>query len=291
MPQKNSMSGKKPTISTQSFLDIYEIKDNTVVMKDGTLRSVLLVSSINFSLKSEEEQNAIIQAYVQFLNSLSHPMQIVIQSRKLDIDRYLDHLKDLEKQQVNELLKTQMADYRNYINELLEMAEIMTKRFYITVPYDAKAFTQASYAGTRISILSGYYDSLNQLAKQVHKEKVEDDSLLIRLCDALSGNRLACVISELVAIGASPDLEKPVQENAKETIDHLQKLEPQLYELFIKLQVDKIISPYPNVTSAWIDGITCVQGIAASPQELEQIKEKLDSLVCGDGWVMEIDPG
>ena len=139
MPTKNSMSGKKPTISTQSFLDIYEIRDNTVVMKDGTLRSALLVSSINFSLKSEEEQNAIIQAYVQFLNSLDHPMQIVIQSRKLDIDRYLDNLKDLEKQQSNELLKAQMADYRNYINELLEMAEIMTKRFYIVVPYDAKA--------------------------------------------------------------------------------------------------------------------------------------------------------
>src|SRR3990172_8302804 len=139
MPTKNSMSGKKPTISTQSFLDIYEIKDNTVVMKDGTLRSVLLVSSINFSLKSEEEQNAIIAVNVQFLNSLDHPMQIVIQSRKLDIDRYLDNLKDLEKQQVNELLKAQMADYRNYINELLEMAEIMTKRFYIVVPYDAKA--------------------------------------------------------------------------------------------------------------------------------------------------------
>jgi len=133
------MSGRKSTISTQSFLDIYEIRDNTAVMKDGTLRSVLLVSSINFSLKSEEEQNAIIQAYVQFLNSLDHPMQIVIQSRKLDIDRYLDHLKDLEKQQSNELLKAQMADYRNYINELLEMAEIMTKRFYIAVPYDAKA--------------------------------------------------------------------------------------------------------------------------------------------------------
>ena len=139
MPQKNPMSGKKPTISTQSFLDIYEIRDNTVVMKDGTLRSALLVSSINFSLKSEEEQNAIIQAYVQFLNSLDHPMQIVVQSRKLDIDRYLDNLKDLEKQQSNELLKAQMADYRNYINELLEMAEIMTKRFYIVVPYDAKA--------------------------------------------------------------------------------------------------------------------------------------------------------
>ncbi|MFN7088913.1 MAG: hypothetical protein ACK4NX_03830, partial [Candidatus Paceibacteria bacterium] len=111
----------------------------TVVMKDGTLRAVLLVSSINFALKSEEEQNAIIQAYIQFLNSIDHPLQIVVQSRKLDIDRYLDHLKELEKAHTNELLKMQMADYRQFVQELLEMAEIMTKRFYIVIPYDAKA--------------------------------------------------------------------------------------------------------------------------------------------------------
>lgn len=136
------MAGKKPTISTQQYLDIFEIRDNTVIMKDGTLRAALLVSSINFALKSEEEQNAIIQAYVQFLNSVTHPLQIIVQSRKLDIDRYLDNLKDLEKQQTNELLKAQMADYRNYVKELLEMAEIMTKKFYIAVPYDAKSNTK-----------------------------------------------------------------------------------------------------------------------------------------------------
>lgn len=137
--KKNSMAGNKPTASTQQYLDVHEIRDNTVVMKDGTLRAVMLVSSINFALKSEEEQNAIISAYVQFLNSLDHPLQIVVQSRRLDIDHYLDGLKELEKQQTNDLLKMQMADYRQYVQELLEMAEIMTKRFFIVVPYDAKA--------------------------------------------------------------------------------------------------------------------------------------------------------
>jgi len=133
------MAGKKPTATTQQFLDIYEIRDNVVVMKDGTLRAALLVSSINFALKSEEEQGAIIQAYVQFLNALDHPLQVVIQSRRLDIDHYLDSLKDLEKKQTNDLLRTQMADYRQYVKELLELAEIMTKRFYVIIPYDAKA--------------------------------------------------------------------------------------------------------------------------------------------------------
>ncbi len=132
------MAGSKPTASTQQFLDIYEIRDNAVVMKDGTLRSVLLVSSINFALKSEEEQSAIIQAYVQFLNSLDHPLQIIVQSRRLDIDHYLEGLKDLEKRQNNDLLRSQMADYRQYVRELLELAEIMTKRFYVVVPYDSK---------------------------------------------------------------------------------------------------------------------------------------------------------
>ena len=80
--------------STQRFLDFSEIKDNTVIMKDGTLRSVILVSSINFSLKSEDEQNATIAAYVSFLNSVDFPLQIVIQSRQLNIDRYIEILEN-----------------------------------------------------------------------------------------------------------------------------------------------------------------------------------------------------
>src|SRR3990167_10711217 len=88
---------------TQKYLDIYEIRDDIVILRDGSLRAVLLVSGINFSLKYEDEQNAVIQAYVQFLNSLDFPLQILIQSRKLNIDDYLDRLKAIEREQVNEL--------------------------------------------------------------------------------------------------------------------------------------------------------------------------------------------
>lgn len=126
----------KATPSTQKYLQIAEIKDDTIVMKDGSLRSVILVSSINFALKSEDEQNAIISAYVGFLNSLNSPLQIVIQSRKLDLDSYLELLIEAEKKQTNDLLKIQMAEYRQYITELVEMGNIMTKRFYIIVPHD-----------------------------------------------------------------------------------------------------------------------------------------------------------
>jgi type IV secretory pathway VirB4 component len=125
----------KATPSTQKYLRIGEIKDDTVIMRDGSLRSVILVSSINFALKSEDEQNAIISAYVGFLNSLDSPFQILIQSRKLDLENYLEILQESERKQTNDLLKLQMTEYRQYITELVEMGNIMTKRFYVIVPY------------------------------------------------------------------------------------------------------------------------------------------------------------
>jgi len=135
MPGK-SLAKNKITISTQQYLNIAEIKDDTVVLKDGTLRAVLLVSSINFALKSEEEQNAVIDSYIRFLNNISFTLQIVIQSRELDIDNYLNYLKEREKEQTNKLLKIQTADYIDYIKELTSLGKIMNKRFYLVVPYD-----------------------------------------------------------------------------------------------------------------------------------------------------------
>ncbi len=135
MPEK-SLAKNKIGVSTQQYLNIAEIKDNTVVMKDGTLRAVLLVSSINFALKSEDEQNAVINSYVSFLNNLSFALQIVIQSRELDIDNYLEYLKEKEKEQMNKLLKVQTGDYIEYIKELTSLGKIMNKRFYVIVPYD-----------------------------------------------------------------------------------------------------------------------------------------------------------
>ncbi len=135
MTHKN-LAKNKISVSTQEHLNIAEIKDNTVVMKDGTLRAVLLVSSINFALKSEDEQNAIINSYISFLNNIDFTTQIVIQSRELDIDNYIQYLKEKEKSQTNKLLKVQTADYIEYIKELTSLGKIMNKRFYIVVPYN-----------------------------------------------------------------------------------------------------------------------------------------------------------
>jgi len=132
---KSKLSKKKTNVSTQQFLDIAEIRDDVVIRKDGSLCAVLLVSSINFALKSEEEQNALIQGYMTFLNSLDSEIQIVIQSRRLNIEKYLNSLKAKEKEQTNELLRTQIAEYRDFVNELITLGDIMGKRFYIVVPF------------------------------------------------------------------------------------------------------------------------------------------------------------
>ena len=133
--QSKKLAGAKISQSTQIFLDIAEIKNDTVILKDGSLRAVLMVSSINFSLKSEDEQNALVSAYIGFLNYLGFPIQIVIQSRKLNIDKYIGYLEESERSLTNDLLKRQIANYKVYIKELIELGDIMTKRFYIVVPY------------------------------------------------------------------------------------------------------------------------------------------------------------
>ncbi|MFC1663244.1 hypothetical protein ACFL04_03740 [Patescibacteria group bacterium] len=130
---------KKTNVSTQQYLDILEIKDKTVILKDGDMRAVLLVSSINFALKSEDEQTAVIQGYTSFLNSLDFPVQIVVQSRKLNIDEYMERLRKIQKQQTNELLKMQTMEYLNFVTELVEVADLMSKRFYVVVPYSPKS--------------------------------------------------------------------------------------------------------------------------------------------------------
>lgn len=150
--KKDKLARKKVNVYTQQYLDIAEIRDDTVIIKDGTLRAVLMVSSINFALKSEDEQNAIIAAYVSFLNNINFPLQIVIQSRELNIDHYIADLKQKAKEQTNELLKMQIYEYIQYINELISMSKIMTKRFYVVVPYNPLTDKQKGFFARFIDI-------------------------------------------------------------------------------------------------------------------------------------------
>ncbi|MBI5369674.1 hypothetical protein HZA85_00560 [Candidatus Uhrbacteria bacterium] len=134
--QSKKLAKSKPGPATTTYLDISEIRDDMVILKDGTVRAVLLVSSINFALKSEEEQEAIIQAYMSFLNSLEFSLQVVIQSRRMNIDAYMAALGEQQRKTQNELLRAQIADYRTFVEELVELGQIMQKRFYVVMPYD-----------------------------------------------------------------------------------------------------------------------------------------------------------
>lgn len=135
---------KKAASSTQQYLDISEIREDIVVLRNGNLRAVLAVSSINFALKSSEEQDSIIYSYQSFLNSLDFPLEIVIHSRKFNIREYLEKLKGIEEQQSNELLRIQTQEYRNYIASLIEIANIMSKTFYIVIPFSPSELTEGT---------------------------------------------------------------------------------------------------------------------------------------------------
>ncbi|PIP22601.1 MAG: hypothetical protein COX37_03095 [Candidatus Nealsonbacteria bacterium CG23_combo_of_CG06-09_8_20_14_all_39_17] len=122
---------------TQQFLEIDKIKEGVIILKDKSLRGVLMTSSINFALKSEDEQTAIIYQFQDFLNSLDFSIQIVIQSRKLNITGYLDKLKKLEEGQKDELLKIQTSEYRAFIQKIISGGTIMSKNFFVIVPFTA----------------------------------------------------------------------------------------------------------------------------------------------------------
>lgn len=135
-------NNKKPVLATQDFLQFAEIHDGIVITKQGELRSILLVSSINFALKSEQEQNAIIFAFQSFLNSLNFPIQITMQSRKLDLSKYLAKLNETANLQSNELLRAQTMDYMDFVVRLINIANIMDKKFYVVIPYMPPATSQ-----------------------------------------------------------------------------------------------------------------------------------------------------
>jgi len=128
---------KKIGLSSQKYIPIAEIKEGVVIMKNSTLRAVLMVSSINFFLKSIDEQDAIIYHYQGFLNSLGFSVQILINSRRLNLDSYIELLKEQEKKQTNELLRMQTSSYIEYIQGLVRMSNIVTKTFYIVVPFSS----------------------------------------------------------------------------------------------------------------------------------------------------------
>lgn len=121
--------------ATQEFLKIKQIREGMVILKDKAMRGVLMVSSLNFALKSEDEQTATIYQFQNFLNSMDFSTQIIVQSRKLNITGYIEKLKELETKQKNELLKIQTTGYREFIEGLVKTGTIMSKTFFLVIPF------------------------------------------------------------------------------------------------------------------------------------------------------------
>ena len=121
--------------TAQDFLEFEQIREGIIILKNKALRAILMVSSLNFALKSEDEQNAILYQFQNFLNSLDFSCQILIHSRRINIVGYLDKLKKIEEKEDNELLKIQVAEYRKFIESLMAGGSIMRKIFYIVVPF------------------------------------------------------------------------------------------------------------------------------------------------------------
>ena len=131
----------KSLTSTQQHLDIYDINQGLILLKNGGARLVLSCTAVNFNLLSEIEQDAIIAAYSALLNSLSFSIQVVIRSKKMDISFYLDQLKTVEEEQTNKFLKKSIASYRSYVEQLISKNEVLDKSFYVIIPYQEAILT------------------------------------------------------------------------------------------------------------------------------------------------------
>ena len=126
---------QETTKASQDFVPIKEVRDGVVILKDGSLRGILIASSLNFALKSADEQNAIISQFQNFLNSLEFPIQISIQSRELDIRPYTALLENQLEKTTNDLMHIQIKEYIEFIRSFVDMSNIMTKNFFVVIPY------------------------------------------------------------------------------------------------------------------------------------------------------------
>ena len=138
--------------STQQLIDVEAIRDGVVILKSGEVRAILMCSSVNLALKSQDEQDALIYQYQNFLNGLDFPVEFVIHSRKLDITDYLTTLAETLKTQDNELLRIQTEEYIDFIRNFVAMQNIMSKTFYVVIPYQV---TEGESVGFAARIFGG----------------------------------------------------------------------------------------------------------------------------------------
>ena len=181
-----------PISTTQQFLELEQIREGVIILKNKSLRGMLMVSSLNFALKSEEEQNAIIYQFQNFLNSLDFSIEIIIQSRRVNITGYLDKLKEIEVKQENELLKMQIAEYRKFVENLIAGGQILSKNFFVVVP-----FTLIEIPGIKKEKVPTLTEEQFQRAKSQLWQRIEFVALGLRRCGLQSVSLNASELIEL----------------------------------------------------------------------------------------------
>lgn len=158
--------------STQNFVPVQDIRDNVVILKNGQLNMVLLASSINFALKSTDEQAAILRQFQAFLNTIDFSIQFYIQSRRLNIEPYLEKLAAREEKQDNDLMRIQLREYMQFVRTFTEEVDVMNKSFFIVVPYTPVAANLQSNFGDLLGIRKRvYFDDANFMEHKLQLEQ------------------------------------------------------------------------------------------------------------------------
>ena len=205
--------------ATQEFVPIKEVRDGIVILKDGSMRSLVMASSLNFALKSTDEQSSILFQFQNFLNSLNFSVEFFTQSRRLDIRPYLALLEARYKEQTSELLKIQTREYVEFVKTFTETTNIMTKTFIVVVPYSPPImFTKDS---SFESIFKG---------KQTRAQKTQSDKDVFEEARTQMEQRVGVVEQGLVRCGI-----RVAQLGTEELIEVF-------YKLFNPGDVDKPIS-------------------------------------------------
>lgn len=159
--------------AAQDFVPIKEIRDGVVILKDGTMRMVLMASSVNLALKSADEQAGVLMQFQSFLNSLEFSTQIFIQSRRLDVRPYMKRLEERLQAEMNDLLKIQIREYMNFIKTVTQSTNIMNKLFLVVVPYAPAKSVTSTEGGDKGGLLNGIFGKKSTTKAPLSKGAVD----------------------------------------------------------------------------------------------------------------------
>lgn len=211
------MAEKVQAKATQEFVPIKEVRDGVVILKDGSLRALLIASSINLALKSQDEQQAVIAQFQNFLNSLEFTVEFFVESRDLDIRPYIALLQERYAVELDDLMKVQIREYMAFIKDFTERANIMTKNFFIVIPYDPALISRGG--GVLGSLLPGSQQTAGPIADEQfeqYRTQLEQRISVVEQGLVRTGVRVAKLGTEEVIelfykLFNPGELEKPLQ--------------------------------------------------------------------------------